>query len=132
MSSLVFLELIFYTLNEAIQVTRIKVTDVGGSMLIHTFGAYFGLTASLILTNHKKLEKYEKNETTSKESDVFSLIGTVFLWMYWPSFNCGLVEEPGNRHRTINNTVLALCVCCIVAFLCSKIFRNGKFNLVDI
>jgi len=32
--------------NEAIGIKILKVTDIGGSMVIHTFGAYFGLAAS--------------------------------------------------------------------------------------
>jgi len=40
------LELIFYGINESIGVVILKVTDIGGSMYIHTFGAYFGLAAS--------------------------------------------------------------------------------------
>ena len=40
------LELIFYGINESIGVGLLRVTDIGGSMYIHTFGAYFGLAAS--------------------------------------------------------------------------------------
>jgi len=28
-----------------------------------------------------KIEKYEKNLSTTKESDLFSMVGTIFLWM---------------------------------------------------
>ena len=38
-----FIEMIFYSLNEVILVEELKITDIGGSILIHTFGAYFGL-----------------------------------------------------------------------------------------
>ena len=40
-------ELIFYSINHAILVHKLKITDIGGSMIIHTFGAYFGLSATL-------------------------------------------------------------------------------------
>ena len=43
---LTFWEMIFYGLNEAICVGKFSVTDAGGSILVHTFGAYFGIGAS--------------------------------------------------------------------------------------
>lgn len=38
-------EVIFYTLNAAIITEIFKASDLGGSMIIHVFGAYFGLAA---------------------------------------------------------------------------------------
>lgn len=43
-------EIIGYTLNEQLIYGRLRVFDAGGSTVIHTFGAYFGLTVSLILS----------------------------------------------------------------------------------
>ena len=48
-----FIEMIFYSLNEVILVEELKITDIGGSILIHTFGAYFGLTFTRVMTNKK-------------------------------------------------------------------------------
>jgi ammonium transporter Rh len=42
---LTFFEMIWYGLNEAIGLSVFKATDMGGSMLVHTFGAYFGVGA---------------------------------------------------------------------------------------
>ena len=44
-----FLELIGYGINEAILVDKLHITDVGGSLVIHAFGAFFGLAVSLVL-----------------------------------------------------------------------------------
>lgn len=43
---LVWWEMIWYGLNESICVNVFKVTDAGGSIIIHTFGAYFGLAST--------------------------------------------------------------------------------------
>lgn len=43
------IQIIGYTLNEAIVYEVVKVFDAGGSTAIHTFGAYFGLTVSFII-----------------------------------------------------------------------------------
>ena len=46
MYMLVMMEMIFYTLNRTIILSTLQAVDVGGSMTIHMFGAYFGLTCS--------------------------------------------------------------------------------------
>jgi ammonium transporter Rh len=45
------IEVIGYTFNEVFVSDIIGALDVGGSMLIHSFGAYFGLTVSWILSS---------------------------------------------------------------------------------
>jgi ammonium transporter Rh len=40
------IEVVFYCLNEAIVMEIFKIMDIGGSMVIHTFGACFGIAAS--------------------------------------------------------------------------------------
>lgn len=65
-------------------------TDTGGTIIIHMFGAYYGLMCAWILGKPPDDERSKDNEATSFTSDLFSLLGTVFLWIYWPSFNGGL------------------------------------------
>lgn len=43
---LVWWEMVWYGLNEAVCNVVFGVTDAGGSILVHTFGAYFGVAAS--------------------------------------------------------------------------------------
>lgn len=40
------LEIVFYALNEAICAGMLKAVDMGGSMYVHTFGAFFGAAAT--------------------------------------------------------------------------------------
>ena len=40
------IEVCFYALNKAIITEIFKAEDMGGSMIIHVFGAYFGLAAT--------------------------------------------------------------------------------------
>ncbi len=69
---------------------------IGGSIFIHTFGAYFGLLMSLIDCQHT----YSNPEISGRQisnirSDLFSLLGTLILWIYWPSFNGALAQGTG-------------------------------------
>jgi len=58
------------------------ITDVGGSISIHVFGCYFGLAVSAMLGKPSST----KDNKSMYHSDLFSMIGTLFLWLYWPSF----------------------------------------------
>lgn len=46
-----------YTLNEDILYGLLHVLDAGGSTAIHTYGAYFGLTTSLIISKKVPVTK---------------------------------------------------------------------------
>lgn len=48
-----------------------------------------------------------KLEGASYTSDIFAMIGTTFLWVYWPSFNSVLADGAGGE-RAILNTFLSL------------------------
>ncbi|ODM95071.1 Ammonium transporter Rh type B [Orchesella cincta] len=128
--SICLIEVFLYALNEYIGAELLKAIDVGGSMFIHTFGAYFGLALSLVL--RKNSDSESKNEGASYTSDVFAMIGTVFLWMFWPSFN-GAMAEGDDQHRAVINTVLSLTASCICTFAISALVSaENKFNMVHI
>jgi ammonium transporter Rh len=65
------------------------VIDYGGSMSIHIFGAYFGLAFSYILG--KKIKLGAKKPEPDYISCIYGMIGTLFLWLFWPSFNAGSI-----------------------------------------
>lgn len=127
---LVPLELIFYAINESLGVEVFKAVDMGGSMYVHTFGAYFGLAVSYMIVNKDKLERADFR--TSKTTELFAMVGTIFLWLYWPSFN-GVLATGNSQHRVVINTVLALTNSCISAFFMSRLLRpHNKFSMEDI
>lgn len=51
-----------------------QVKDAGGSMTIHTFGAYFGLTVSWILYR-PNLHHSKQPQSPVYHSDLFAMIG---------------------------------------------------------
>ena len=125
---LAFLEVIVFTVNENILV-QIGILDVGGSIIVHLFGAYFGLAASWALSSRSAASNV--NNASVYHSDLFAMIGTLFLWIYWPSF----VASPAGEHdqeRAIIATTLSLTGSCVAAFLTSLWLRGGRFSMVDV
>lgn len=84
------LETIIYSFNEVVMAKKFEIADIGGSIIIHTFGAYFGLGCTFALHKAETYAKSSKYNESSYNSNLFAMIGTVFLWMYWPSFNGAL------------------------------------------
>ncbi|VDI41060.1 Hypothetical predicted protein, partial [Mytilus galloprovincialis] len=106
------------------------VVDLGESIFIHAFGAYFGLAVARVLYSNN-LDEHQ-NEGTVYHSDLFSMIGTIFLWLYWPSFNGGAASG-GEQYRAVINTYLSLVACTIITFALSSIVdKNGKLEMVHI
>lgn len=102
--------------------------DSAGSIVIHTFGAYFGLGLAFALTRSKD----RKVEITSDStSDRFSMLGSMVLWIFWPSF-CSAVVAPELFQATAVNTILALCGATLSTFVVSSILRKGKPAIADI
>jgi len=126
-----FLETMVYSVNQYICYSLLLATDIGGSMTIHVFGAYFGLGCSFAhQVFNKKIPKAHPTLQTSYSSDLIAFIGTLFLWMFWPSFNAGLAVG-ASQYRTIVNTLISLAASCFVTFAISKLFRT-KFAMVDL
>jgi len=74
---------------------------------------------STITVNNKK-SILEEHGGTTKTNDLFAMIGTLFLWMYWPSFNGVLAPiEMSSQHRVIINTTLSLVGSAFATFIIS-------------
>merc|ERR1712106_702743 len=117
-------ETIIFVVNEVIGRDFIGAVDAGDTIFVHLFGAYFGLAVVRVLYNpeHAKSEK----EGSSYSSDLFSMIGTVFLWMFWPSFNAGAAAPGDGQQRAVINTYYSLCSCVMAAFAFSALVSPSK------
>jgi ammonium transporter Rh len=54
------------------------------------------------------------------------MIGTIFLWMFWPSFNAAATIPGDAQHRAVLNTYFSLCACVISAFAMSALMNEHK------
>jgi ammonium transporter Rh len=122
----------FYMLNELIVIGDYfhfvgKVADTGGSIVIHAFGALFGIAAAVSLTTQEDMEiPIESDATTDK----YSVLGSMVLWVFWPSFCAALVPIEAIPH-TVVNVFIALCGSTIAAYVASVLIR-GKVSIADI
>ena len=101
--------------------------DTGGSVAIHAFGAYFGL--GVVATTDRKF-KNKPAPKTNKVSNEFCLLGSMVLWLFWPSFTSS-VASPERTYLTALNTVLALCGSTLATYIFTKLIR-GKIEVEDI
>lgn len=122
----------FYALNEWIVLNGglgliSKFADTGGSIVIHAFGALFGLGVAVSMTTQ---EEYATVIESDETSDRYSLLGSMVLWVFWPSF-CAALVAPADVPRTAVNVILALCGSTIATFFASVQLR-GKISAADI
>lgn len=112
------LESFFYNMNSILGFFEIETSDIGGSIFIHTFGAYFGLAVSAVIStpNAKSSTLNESNNT----SNLVAMVGALFLWMFWPSFN-GALASNNAQHRAVLNTVISIASSCVAAFMTSTL-----------
>ena len=75
-----------YAINQHLVVDKLKALDVGGSITIHAFGAYYGLSASMVLSIAGSGMDHHKNGA-SYTSDMTAMVGTIFLWLFWVSIS---------------------------------------------
>ena len=66
------LETIFYAINESVIFEYLHITDIGGSIPIHLFGAYFGLAVAAVIRNSGD---EHPNEGSVIHADMFSMLG---------------------------------------------------------
>ena len=120
-------------------------------MVVHAFGAYFGLMVAWVLYS-KETHEAEEKESSVYQSDMFAMIGelfarlefqflhkivgwqytgTIFLWVCWPSFNAGTAINQG-RVRAVINTYYALTASCVTTFAISSLVdKKNRFDMVN-
>ncbi len=101
--------------------------DTGGSVVIHAFGAYFGL--GVVAFTQKKFKDAPLCQTDAT-SNQFCLLGSMILWVFWPSFTSAVVD-PSRVVLTAINTVFALAAASLATYVFSKLIR-GKLDIEDI
>jgi ammonium transporter Rh len=104
-----------------------SIVDTGGSIVIHAFGAIFGF--GLIMTMTTKKES-KTPVTSDAESDKFSMLGSMALWVFWPSF-CAALVPASQVPQTMINVIIALCGATLATYATTIVLRR-KISIADI
>nr|XP_006130525.1 RH-like protein isoform X1 [Pelodiscus sinensis] len=125
-------EVAAFSASRWINVQFLKVEEHTSLMHVHIFGTYFGLAASWWLY-HSSLSKGVDKKKANPLSELFSMLGTLFLWMFWPSFNSVLIVDVTEKRNAISNTYYAMGVSAVAAFALSALSsRDGKIQMIHI
>ncbi|NXW99161.1 RHBGB protein, partial [Larus smithsonianus] len=121
-------EVPIYLASEWAITTQLGVLDVGGTITIHVFSCYFGLGMSKALFGAVQQPVHPK-ETPTPRSDLLSLVGTLILWVFWPSFVAVLCQPGDAQHRAILNTLLAMSASAVTTVVASSLLESdGKLS----
>ena len=128
---MIIIETIMSSLNFQLCDVKLEAIDVGGAIYIHTFGTIFGLAIYMVLFCKKKMKSkiidFNHFNNSNYFSNITSIIGVLFLWFYFPSFNSGLVLSDNARYRSSINTYFSLCGSTVASFMTSALFHKGRF-----
>lgn len=120
-------EAFFFALNDTIIFEVLYCVDIGGAMTIHMFGAYFGLAATYFFDFRKALDDERKACGGNYNSQLIAMVGTLFLFMYWPSFN-GILGSGMAQHRAVVNTILSITASTLSSCYTARLI-TGKLDM---
>ena len=129
-------EIILATMNMQLCQEKLEAVDTGGALYIHTFGAIFALSISVVLfcsTKSKtKISRFENLYRPDYFSYLTTFLGILFIFCFMPTFNASLSKFQPNINRARINTYLSLFGSVISSVIISGILNQGKFVLEQI
>jgi ammonium transporter Rh len=145
-------EVVFVGINNYIGYGRgtfLGVVDLGGTIFLHMFGAYFGFAFAWVLRSQHRPTQQESRLSerplaqSNVQSDLMVMMATFFLFIYWPTFNgaFGMLANDGDvmaQVRAVLNTIMAQIAGTFATFVFSRLFRRTrmhertKFHMADI
>jgi hypothetical protein len=129
-------EIILATMNMQLLQEKLETVDTGGALYIHTFGAVFAISISVVLfcstKSRNKLHRFENLNVPNYFSYITSFLGVLFTFCFFPSFNSILSGEIRNINRARINTYLSLFSSVVGSVVTSGIINQGKFVLEQI
>ena len=129
-------ESILVTMNFQLGEEKLETVDTGGALYIHTFGAVFALSISVVLFCSSKakeqLQRYEHLNRSNYFSNITTFLGLLLIFAFFPNFNSVLSYKQMNVNRSRINTYLSLIGSVIGSLVTSGIINQGKVVLEQI
>uniref|UniRef100_A0A8B9BNU3 Rh family B glycoprotein n=1 Tax=Anser brachyrhynchus TaxID=132585 RepID=A0A8B9BNU3_9AVES len=126
------LEVPLFACNEFILLSLMGISDSGGSLTVHTFGAYFGLMVSRAL-RQPRADEQEEQQDAGRQPDVFAVLGTLYLWIFWPSFASATTAQDSAEPWAVLNVYFSLAASTLAAFVLSPIlYEEGTLQAAQI
>ena len=92
------------------------------------FAAFFGFGVSRALHVYNVAGSEEM--TTTRSSNIFSLLGTLFLWIFWPSFMSSGAQPGRPQQRAMMNTYSSILSSVLATFVVSALSNpQGKLHI---
>ena len=137
---IILFETFFASFNYYLCYFAIGGIDTGGSLYVFTFGGIFGFIISFILAydeRYNDLIVRNQNNKSDYYSNIISAIGSLFIWLYFPSFNTARIHCDHNknimetmRYRGIINTYMSMFGSVVASFCTSSIIiTERKFRI---
>jgi len=129
----------WYNANYYLCILLIDAVDYAGPSTIHTFGGAFGVACGIFMMLPGKLlsrshidhsKAFRRDRLPSYHSNSFAFIGTLIIFVTFPSFNAAFAPDLA-QFRVAINTIVAIVTSVVFAFLCSRTFWAGKFHMLD-
>lgn len=124
---------VLYQTNTWIWRSQFLVVDPGMARSVHIFGSIFGFACSIvvdILGNPTRAHVFQNSPGYFQGE--LSLMGTLFLWVFWPSFNALAVPGAVPQGISVVFTVLALASSTTAAYAFSRWLGGSRFGHVEI
>lgn len=134
-------EIFFSSLSYHVCLLRIDAIYNGWNIYIYIFGSIFALVLSIILfcrdTEYSKISN-SPHLNSDYYSTIFSFIGCLFLWIFFPIFNTSNITKHNSldpkelRLTGIINTYMSIVGSIISTFITSPLIHNAKFKMEHI
>jgi hypothetical protein len=129
-------EIVLASMNMQLLQEKLETVDTGGALYIHTFGAVFAISISVVLfcstKSRNKLQRFQNLNMPNYFSYITSFLGVLFTFCFFPSFNSILSNVQSNINRARINTYLSLFGSVVGSVVTSGIINQGKFVLEQI
>ncbi|KAJ8289459.1 hypothetical protein GJAV_G00001530 [Gymnothorax javanicus] len=120
--------------NRWILQTILAIQPIDAIMMLHVFGAYFGVM--MCWTLHRPgLDSQHEKDATDRRSGLFAALGALFLWVFWPSFNSALIDhaQQNRKFQVIASTYLSQATSAVAAFVITVATSpKGRINMIHI